>query len=613
MKRRLLTMAAVVVAMLSSCETFVEQKVSVEVLPAVNEQVVFTAGLGVDTKTYLEYEDGVYKTRWSEGDKLFLLGTSSDGSYKYETINILDGIGTSTGTFAGTVQAENYFAMYGPGTAFKSGEWLVSLQQYQYAPKVYDYDAYESKYYDNIDGNYCFPMYAASTSTTLNFQNLCSILKVGLTGTDYIDNVILTPNDPTAYVAGDAFVELVDGEPQITFDYDTLTVGLNSVCYYLRETLDPDQVKNCYISIPPQTFKGGFKLTINSNHGSMEVNITEDVTFERSQIRAIPQIKYENETTNTWGLIGSMTSWAEDIVMTPYKSYQILEGQYLEAGTELKFRANGTWDLNLGAAVNNQIIPGETMQLEYNAGNLIVTETGYYDIILDVANAVALFEIEEPEYVECASYAEIAALENGTKVLVQGFVLVPYARGFVMNIGNSWGNSILVYQGIDQSMYTPVMGNQVAVLAEKITYNNLPELSNIEFVEVLSDQERDYGYNYYYELYTPEAFDNTEITDYQYVKFAGTLKYTGIYYNVEVEGATRVGSIEYPLMDLTPYFDKKVSVEGWFIGYTSQGKYLKVVLRNIATIDSSGSTEDVIPGDDIAVTKVAAKASKVLR
>ena len=596
-------MMAAAVALLSSCETFVEQEVSVDVLPAEKEQVVFTAGLGVDTKTYLELEEGVYKTRWSNGDKIFLFGTNSDGSYSYETISIVDGVGTSVGTFAGTVEAENYFAIYGPGNVYAGGEWVVSLNQYQFAPKIYNEETYEGEYVDNILGDSYFPMYAQSTSTTFNFQNLCSILKVGLTGTDYIENVILTPNDPTAYVAGNALVELVDGEPQLNFYADSL--GIHSVSFYLRETLDPNQVKNCYISIPPQTFKGGFKLTINSDKGQMEVNITDDITFERSQIRAIPEIQYVNQTTTTWGLIGSMTEWAEDIEMGYSQGIYYLMGQYLEAGDEVKFRANGSWDVNLGAGNTDQIIPGEVLQLAYNTGNLYVTETGYYDILLDVTNALARFDLQEPEYVECESYEEVAALADGTKVLVWGNVMVPYGRGFILNIGNYWGNCILVYQGLDQSLYTPVMGNVVSILAEKTTYNNLPELKNLEVVEVLNDREHDWGYDRYYDLYNPEAFDSIEITSYQYVKFAGILRYTGQYYNVEVEGANRVGSIEYPLEDLSPYYDQKVSVEGWFIGHTGTDKYLKVVARKVELVDDSGSTEDVVPGDDIVITKAS--------
>ena len=615
MKLRLIGIATVVMALFASCETIEEPKVSVEVLPAAKEQVVFTAGLGVDTKTYLEYEEGVYKTRWSNGDQIFLLGTNSDGSYAYETVSIVEGVGTSVGTFAGSVTAEKYFALYGPGTVYFSGEWLVNLYQYKYSPKKYDEVTKKDLYVDNIQGASYFPMYAESTTTSFNFQNLCAILKVGLTGTDYIDNIVLTPNDPTAYVSGQAFVEIVYGEPVLDF-VDTL--ANNSVCCYFRETLEETAVKNCYISIPPQTFNGGFKLTINSDKGSMEVNITEDITFERSQIRTIPEIKYVNEVSNVWGLVGTINDWGNsgdpDIEMSFSEGYHYITNQYLEAGEEVKFRANGTWDVNLGAVVDPNIVPGEVMQLTFNGQNMIVTETGYYDITLDVTNQLARFDLVEPDYVECASYEEVAALEDGTKVLVQGFVMVPYGRGFIMNVGNYADNSILVYQGTDQSIYTPVMGNVVEIIAEKTTWNNLPELCNIESVNVINNQVRDYGYDSYLPLYNAAAFDSQPIDRYYYVKFAGTLEQSGNYYNVIVEGATvRTGSIEFPLQDLTEFIGKKVSVEGWFIGFADNGKYLKVVLRKIALVDDSGSTEDVVPGDDIVVAKVAANAPMKLR
>lgn len=51
-------------------------------------------------------------------------------------------------------------------------------------------------------------------------------------------------------------------------------------------------------------------------------------------------------------------------------------------------------------------------------------------------------------------------------------------------------------------------------------------------------------------------------------------------------------------------------MEGWFIGFTGGGKYLKIVLRAISEGNDSGSTEDVIPGDDIVVTSNA--SSKVV-
>lgn len=583
-------------ALLSSCETIVEQSISVEVLPA-EGQTVFTATLGADTKTYLEYQDGVYKTRWEADDQIFVLSTdSSDSTWWYDTPKLIEGAGTSTAKFAvgANVRGDKFYAYYGQAYYNSTGKFYPVLQQYQYGSGAYD---------NNLDGYY-FPMYAESNTTSFAFKNLCSILKVDLVGTDYIDNVIFTPNDPTIPVAGKADLTFVDNEPVLTFPEDSLTS--HEICFYVRQDLSETEPVSCYISIPPQTYTGGFTLKINSNTGSMDVVVKEDVTFERSQIRSVPTIKYENQETNTWGLVGEMTAWASDIEMTPDEEFQVIEEVYLEAGAEFKFRANCGWEVNLGAVAGYEAVaPDTVVSLAYDGSNMYVTETGYYSVYLNVVDLQVYFEkIDTEEIVTCATYDEVAALPDDTMVMVQGFVLVPYGRGFVMNIGNYWNNCILVYQGTDQSMYTPVMGNEVALIARKTTYNNLPELTDIRSVEVLSDDQYDYGYNGYYNLYDPEAFLNFNLDSYAYVKFAGTLKKSGNYYNVEVDGVTeRIGSIEFPTQDLTEFLDKKVSVEGWFIGFASSGKYLKVVLRSIAFVDDDASTEDVVPGDDIVITK----------
>ena len=594
MKNRLFGIAVSLMALLSSCETIVEQEISVEVLPAA-EQVIFTADLGVDTKTYLEYQDGVYKTRWNAGDQIFVMATSSDGSYWYDTANLIEGAGTSTGKFAvaTNVTGEKFFAFYGNFDVYPEGSSCPYLYDYQYSPYLTGADS------DNIDGFY-FPMYAESTNTTFSFKNLCSILKVGLSGTEYIDNIVFTPNDPTMPVAGSADLQFVDGKPEFSIVDSTAKY---SITYYVRETLDETQVKEYYISIPPRTYEGGFTLTINSNTGNMEVKVTDDVTFERSEIRSMPQITFENQVVTTWGLVGSMTDWGNDVVMTPVDNYQVIEKYYIDAADEFKFRANGAWDVDFGYAGGDPIQPYTTVELVNGGANMKVSESGYYNIWLDVTGKTAYFE----KIVECSSYDEVAALPDNTKVSVWGYVISPYGRGFVMNIGSYWNNCILVYQGTDQSVYMPVMGNSVSFIATKTTYNNLPELKDIQNVEVISDGVRDYGYNGYYNLYDPEDFANFDSARYVYVKYTGTLKKSGGYYNVEVDGVTeRMGSIEFPTQDLTEYIDKKVSVEGWFIGFASGGKYLKTVIRSISLVDDEVSNEDVTPGDDIVVTKSAA-------
>ncbi|MGM9754076.1 MAG: hypothetical protein ACI3ZK_08540, partial [Candidatus Cryptobacteroides sp.] len=136
------------------------------------------------------------------------------------------------------------------------------------------------------------------------------------------------------------------------------------------------------------------------------------------------------------------------------------------------------------------------------------------------------------------------------------------------------------------------------IIALKTTYNGLPELKSVYEYNVIWDNEVDYGFGSAYRLLTPTSFDSIQIDRYDYVIFIGTLQQSGNYWNVIVDGATRIGSISFPYQDLTPFIDQKVVVEGWFCGI-SGSQYMNIVLKKIYGASGDGGTEDIIPGDDI--------------
>lgn len=103
-------MTAAAVAMLSACESLAPQAV-VEQEAFSEEKVTFTASLGADTKTYLEYRDGVYKNLWAPEDEICILDPVG-GYYEWSTIS--SGAGTTTASFNGNLVADSYFAIYGP-------------------------------------------------------------------------------------------------------------------------------------------------------------------------------------------------------------------------------------------------------------------------------------------------------------------------------------------------------------------------------------------------------------------------------------------------------------------------------------------------------------------
>ena len=439
-------------------------------------------------------------------------------------------------------------------------------------------------------------MYAESDSTVFQFKNLGGILKMSLTGTDYISSIYITSNSGVKMSGGSRII-MNDNGGFTTEMVDSLSSDF--VRYVLNAKLSETEATDCYIVLPPQTYTGGITIQINSVSGQMIKTISSDFTLERSQIRAIPAFEYRNEVTYSWGLVGSMTAWSEDIPMEFADDVYKLNDISLAEGDQFKFRANGSWAVNLGGvSMPTPIGTNDILPVIQDGGNFLITTTGTYDIVLDPVNGLASF-ICKDSFVECADYDSVASLSNNTKVSVTGFVLATYKRGFILNIGNYWGNTILVYQGTDQSMYKPVIGNQVTVLCEKVTYNNLPELTNISSITVIDAGERNYMYGQYIDLTSSADFDSFYWDRYDYVKFIGTLEYTGSYWNVNVDGATaHVGSIMFPDQDLTAFIGKKVLVGGWFCGF-SGNKYLNIVLREISESSTDGSTEDVTPGDDL--------------
>ena len=113
MKRKLIGMAIAAGAMLSACQTL-ENPAEFDA-PVQDNATIFTADLGPQTKTYLDFdaESGVYKTKWADGDGIIILASQSDGSFKGASGYLVDGIGTTSGKFASNISGEHYLAFYG--------------------------------------------------------------------------------------------------------------------------------------------------------------------------------------------------------------------------------------------------------------------------------------------------------------------------------------------------------------------------------------------------------------------------------------------------------------------------------------------------------------------
>ena len=183
------------------------------------------------------------------------------------------------------------------------------------------------------------------------------------------------------------------------------------------------------------------------------------------------------------------------------------------------------------------------------------------------------------------SITEIVALPDDSGVeTLESLVVAKTTKGFVLSDGTT---AIYAY---DNGANAVELGNVVKVLATKTTYNGVPELASITSVEKTDDSSWSH----------PTVKDITaSAVDYaatvaEYIQFTGTLKKSGNYYNVEIDGvdpATKQGSIVYPIdaLDAASFDGQAITVTGYFNGLSGGNKYINVIATKIAGANAKGT------------------------
>ena len=261
----------------------------------VGNEFVLTATIDPDeaVRTALSPSgEGVSKVLWSADDRI---GVYVDGATEPALFRLVSGEGDVTGEFSGPLRGSRYLAVYPMGIAGKAEEGGISVtipEEQHYVADSFAPDSY--------------PMIASGEYGRLSFKNLCSILRVSLTGHQAVTNLEFLPNDPAAVVSGPATADLVDGIPRLTMSADG---GKRVVLHTPGVLLNDETATDFYLVIPPRTYKGGFTIRIHTTGGSMDKVYGADFTMERSKLhKAAPFVlKLDQGSDTSLRLSGSGT------------------------------------------------------------------------------------------------------------------------------------------------------------------------------------------------------------------------------------------------------------------------------------------------------------------
>ena len=202
----------------------------------------------------------------------------------------------------------------------------------------------------------------------------------------------------------------------------------------------------------------------------------------------------------------------------------------------------------------------------------------------------------QPGETVTGTVAQTIASADGTAVVIpESLVMAISKQGLVVSDGTA--NVYLFFDSKNNETVPDVaIGDKVKIEAEKATYGGVPEFKAPKVTKLSSGNPVSY----------PEPKDlnpvassyNSNVTE--FVKMTGTLKLSGNYVNIEIDGvdsASKMGSVSAPIdaLGASSFDNKKVTVKGYFSGITGSGKYINVVATEIASADPNAKYCTVAP------------------
>ena len=181
------------------------------------------------------------------------------------------------------------------------------------------------------------------------------------------------------------------------------------------------------------------------------------------------------------------------------------------------------------------------------------------------------------------SLAKIIKAENNAEVETdEVLVVAKYARGVMLQEGSDY---LLVY---DANGVSAAIGDKVTVKGKKATYSGQAQITGPTVTVKSSGNTVSYP--------AVKVLDASNFASFSsnvpvYIQYKGTLVKSGNYLNVTIPGVEgKDGSIAYPAEDYSAFYDKEVTVTGFYLG--GQTHYSTMVVK-MAEGSGGGDSGDI--------------------
>lgn len=357
---------------------------------------------GLETRTSIDIDGNIGHVLWSEGDCIIING---------EVFEVVpDANDPTRATVSNVPESVEYHATY-------SG---LDYPPFSEGDSYYFY-LKDQTFENGTFAMYSNPMVAYSTSTDLEFRNICGVVRLSITGSATLRKISFTSNSGevmSGYLSIPA-EDIVTGNMKDYYgDFHPDYMGYKSLGVDLGTEglqLDPSRPTYVYIVVPARVYESGFFISMEDSDGNVGVQSTQkSVDVRRSSVVDMGEFSFSsmssvsitevNEEATAIGysieaspnssvmtLLVYTSAWNE-YMGSGYEDEQTLAGDILDAyGSAIAVGAEGSLQIRATMAFNASGMTSVVSDTDYKI--LAAYSDGkasYGDVvILDARSAVA--------------------------------------------------------------------------------------------------------------------------------------------------------------------------------------------------------------------------------